>query len=141
MKKRFALVLVLALALCFAGCGPAKTVTLDFPFEPSEISSLEISRNTAAGAPEEMEGRSLDDPESIRTLYEKFENLQLEEKELEPSEGAMVTSFLFQLADGSSYDLEYSGYGVKKGMLVSEAGGFAYFTKADIGGFWNLIAE
>lgn len=141
MKKQFALVLALVLALSFAGCGSAKTVSFVFPFEAGEVSSIEISRNTAAGAPEEFEGISLDDPESIRTLYERFEGLQLEEKKLEPSEGAMVTSFLFHLADGSSYDLEYNAYGVKKGMLVSEAGSFAYFTKADIGGFWNLVAE
>lgn len=31
----------------------------------------------------------------------------------------------------------YACYGVKNGELKSEAGGFKYFTSADIGSYWN----
>ena len=32
-----------------------------------------------------------------------------------------------------------SCYGVKNGELKSEAGGFKYFTSADIGSYWNNL--
>ena len=38
-----------------------------------------------------------------------------------------------------SYDLIYACYGVKNGELKSEAGGFKYFTSADIGSYWNNL--
>ena len=43
------------------------------------------------------------------------------------------------LSDGTSYDLIYACYGVKNGELKSEAGGFKYFTSADIGSYWNNL--
>ena len=50
-----------------------------------------------------------------------------------------MTSFRFNLSDGTSYDLIYACYGAKNGNLKSEAGGFAYFTSADIGSYWNNL--
>ena len=45
----------------------------------------------------------------------------------------------FNLSDGTSYDLIYACYGVKNGELKSAAGGFKYFTSADIGSYWNNL--
>ena len=50
-----------------------------------------------------------------------------------------MTSFRFNLSDGTSYDLIYACYGVKNGELKSAAGGFKYFTSADIGSYWNNL--
>jgi len=35
--------------------------------------------------------------------------------------------------------LIYACYGVKNGELKSAAGGFKYFTSADIGSYWNNL--
>ena len=53
---------------------------------------------------------------------------------------AIIQRFLrFNLSDGTSYDLIYACYGVKNGELKSAAGGFKYFTSADIGSYWNNL--
>lgn len=75
----------------------------------------------------------------IKTLYDKFKDLSLKDKTTEETAGADVTSFRFNLSDGTSYDLIYACYGVKNGELKSEAGGFKYFTSADIGSYWNNL--
>ena len=77
--------------------------------------------------------------DSIKTLYDKFKDLSLKDKTTEETAGADVTSFRFNLSDGTSYDLIYACYGVKNGELKSEAGGFKYFTSADIGSYWNNL--
>ena len=63
----------------------------------------------------------------------------LKDKTTEETAGAAVTSFRFNLSDGTSYDLIYACYGVKNGELKSAAGGFKYFTSADIGSYWNNL--
>ena len=65
--------------------------------------------------------------------------ISLKDKTTEETAGADVTSFRFNLSDGTSYDLIYACYGVKNGELKSEAGGFKYFTSADIGSYWNNL--
>ena len=71
--------------------------------------------------------------------YLMFKGLSLKDKTAEETAGADVTSFRFNLSDGTSYDLIYACYGAKNGNLKSEAGGFAYFTSADIGSYWNNL--
>ena len=75
----------------------------------------------------------------IKTLYDKFKGLSLKDKTNEETAGADVTSFRFNLSDGTSYDWIYACYGVKNGELKSAAGGFKYFTSADIGSYWNNL--
>ena len=70
--------------------------------------------------------------EDIKELYDMFERLELTDKKVEETTGADVTSFRFNLSDGTNYDLIYGGYGVKNGSLKSATGGFEYFTSADI---------
>ena len=68
------------------------------------------------------------------------------EKQVEETTGGDVTSFRFQLSDGTDYELLFVCSGVKNGYLASQTGGFRYFTRADIGACWNdlnqeLVAE
>ena len=72
-------------------------------------------------------------------IEKMFKGLSLKDKTAEETAGADVTSFRFNLSDGTSYDLIYACYGAKNGNLKSEAGGFAYFTSADIGSYWNNL--
>ena len=65
-----------------------------------------------------------------------FENLSLKEKQVEENTGADVTSFRFNLSDGSNYELVYVCNGVRNGKLKSSTGNFEYFTRSDIGSYW-----
>ena len=91
------------------------------------------------GAPASAEKKVVVAESDIKTLYDMFKGLSLKDKTAEETAGADVTSFRFNLSDGTSYDLIYACYGAKNGNLKSEAGGFAYFTSADIGSYWNNL--
>lgn len=66
-----------------------------------------------------------------------FENLSLTDKQVEEITGADVTSFRFNLSDGTNYELVYVCNGVKNGKLKSSTGNFEYFTNSDIGSYWS----
>ena len=68
-----------------------------------------------------------------------FEDLSLEDKQVEETTGASVTSFRFNLSDGTNYELVYVCDGVKNGKLKSATGNFEYFTSSDIGSYWSNI--
>ena len=75
----------------------------------------------------------------ITDLYDMFEDLSLEDKQVEETTGADVTSFRFNLSDGTNYELIYVCNGVKNGKLKSPTGNFEYFTSSDIGSYWSNI--
>ena len=61
------------------------------------------------------------------------------EKQVEETTGGDVTSFRFNLSDGTSYELIYVCNGVKNGKLKSSTGNFEYFTRSDIGSYWSNL--
>ena len=73
----------------------------------------------------------------ITALYNLFEDLSLEDKQVEETAGATVTSFRLNLSDGTDYELVYVCNGVKSGKLKSSTGNFEYFTSSDIGSYWS----
>ena len=139
MKKLVAWVLTLVCVLGFTGCGEDKTVSIDFPFEVEDVENVEMYHYS--GAPVSAEKKIVVAEEDIKTLYDMFERLELTDKKVEETTGADVTSFRFNLSDGTNYDLIYGGYGVKNGSLKSATGGFEYFTSADIGWNWRWLNE
>ena len=136
MKKIIVLILALILTLGLVGCN-GKKVNIDFPFEVEDVESVEMYHYN--GAPASAEKKVVVAESDIKTLYDMFKGLSLKDKTAEETAGADVTSFRFNLSDGTSYDLIYACYGAKNGNLKSEAGGFAYFTSADIGSYWNNL--
>ena len=134
MRKSAALVLTLVCVFVFAGCSN-KTVNIDLPFEVDDVENIEMYH--FVGAPVSAEKKVVVAEETIKTLYDMFEELTLENKEVEETAGAEITSFRFNLSDGTSYELIYGCYGVKTGNLKSSTGDFIYFTSADIGSYWN----
>ena len=91
------------------------------------------------GAPVSAEKKVIVAEETIKYLYDMFEDLSLKHKAVEETTGAEITCFRFNLADGTSYELIYGCYGVKTGNLKSSTGNFEYFTSADIGSYWSNI--
>lgn len=136
MKKAIALISLLVFMLALAGCNE-KTVHIDFPFKVGEVENIELYSYT--GAPVSAEKKVTDSEETIKDLYDMFERLTLKRKKVEETAEATITSFRFNLSDGTTYELIYSCYGVKTGHLKSSTGDFEYFTSADIGSYWNDI--
>ena len=121
MKKTIALISLLVLMLWLVGCNK-KTVNINFPFEVGDVETIELYRYV--GAPVSAEKKVVDAEETIKDLYDMFEGLTLELKEVEETTGAKITSFRFNLSDGTTYELIYGCYGVKTGNLKSSTGNF-----------------
>lgn len=137
MKKLIALVLVLICVLALAGCNNRAEKSINFPFDVRDVENIEMYRYT--GVPISVEKKVVVDEGSIKILYDMFEGLSLKEKKIEENVGANVTSFRFNLSDGTNYELIYICNGVKNGNLKSSTGNFEYFTSADIGSYWSDI--
>ena len=118
MKKTIGMTALLFLMMGLIGCN-GESANIDFPFEVGDIENIEMYHY--AGVP---------------TSADMFENLSLKEKQVEENAGADVTSFRFNLSDGTSYELIYVCDGVKNGKLKSFTGNFEYFTRSDIGSYW-----
>ena len=131
-----ALLSLLVFMLGLAGCNK-KTVHIDFPFEVGAVETIELYHY--AGAPVSAEKKVTDSEETIKDLYDMFERLTFKLKKVKETAEATITSFRFNLSDGTVYELIYACYGVKTGNLKSSTGNFEYFTSADIGSYWNNI--
>ncbi len=146
-KKKITIAVLVSIALCIIAIFAAlfllpiniayEPVKIDFPFEVEDVESVEMYHYDEV--PASAEKKVVVAENDIKTLYDKFKGLSLKDKTTEETAGAAVTSFRFNLSDGTSYDLIYACYGVKNGELKSAAGGFKYFTSADIGSYWNNL--
>ena len=134
MKKATNLISFLILMMVLVGCSK-ETVHIDFPFEVGEVENIEMYHYT--GVPVSAEKKVVVAETDITDLYDKFEDLSLMEKQVEETTGGDVTSFRFNLSDGTSYELIYVCNGVKNGKLKSSTGNFEYFTSSDIGSYWS----
>lgn len=134
MNKLIALIMTLACVLALTACN-SEMVSIDLPFDGSNIENIEMYHFT--GVPVSAEKKVIVAEEDIKALCDMFEGLSLENKDVEETTGAEVTSFRFNLADGTSYDLIHICYEVKNGKLKSSTGNFEYFTSADIGSYWH----
>lgn len=136
MKKTMGLISLLILMMGLVGCN-GETVNIDFPFEVGDVENIEVYRYT--GVPVSAEKKVVVAETDIADLYDRFEDLSLKEKQVEEATGANVTSFRFNLSDGTNYELIYVCNGVKNGKLKSITGKFEYFTSSDIGSYWSNI--
>ena len=136
MKKVIALIFLMNLTLGLVGCN-GKTINIDFPFEVGDVKSVEMYHY--AEAPVSAEKKIVAAERDISLLYDMFEGLSLKDKKVKEITGADVTSFRFNLSDGTNYELIYVCDGVKSGNLKSETDSFEYFTNADIGSYWNNL--
>ena len=134
MKKMIGMIALLLLMMGVVGCN-RETVNINFPFEVGDVENIEMYHY--AGAPVSAEKKIVVAKTDITDLYHMFENLSLTDKQVEEITGADVTSFRFNLSDGTNYELVYVCNGVKNGKLKSSTGNFEYFTSSDIGSYWS----
>ena len=147
-KKNKVIAMVVAIAVIvggglidtfFSAPGQVATeyVSIQFPFGVSDIESIEAFHYYSD--PSEAEKKTITDAESIAYLYESFQSIMMQDKDIEDREIHNVAIFRFNLPDGTKYDVVYTGYGVKNGE-VKTSGGSNYFTSADLGGKWQNIS-
>ena len=132
MKKMF--MLLMASMLCFALTACSEKVSIDFPFELSSVENVEMFRFTN---PADAEKKVITESEDIEGIYQTFESISLKDKATEPTAGGSVTSFRFNLSDGTSYEVIYSAVAVKSGRIITTGMEQDFFTSADIGANWE----
>ena len=132
MKKMF--ILVMAVMLCFTLTACNEEENIDFPFELSSIENVEMFRFTN---PADAEKKVITKLEDIEEIYQTFESVSLKDKTTEPTAGGSVTSFRFNLSDGTSYEVIYSEVAVKSGRVITTGMEQDFFTSAGIGAFWG----
>lgn len=138
MKRIIVAVIALTCLLALVGCNN-KTVSIDLPFEVEDIDNVEMYHYSEDDL--SAEKKIIDTEGAIKGLYNALEDVPLKQKSTKKTAQKTVTSFRFNLSDGTSYELIYSCYGVKTGILESPTGNFEYFTISDIGSYWNDIGK
>ena len=88
-------------------------------------------------SPTEAEKKVITESEDIEGIYQTFESISLKDKATEPTAGGSVTSFRFNLSDGTSYEVIYSAVAVKSGRIITTGMEQDFFTSADIGANWE----
>ena len=126
--------LLMAIMLCFALTACSEKVSIDFPFELSSVENVEMFRFII---PADAEKKVITESEDIEGIYKTFESISLKDKATEPIAGGSVTSFRFNLSDGTSYEVIYSEVAVKSGRIITTGMEQDFFTSADIGANWE----
>ena len=132
MKKIMSLVLVFVVVFAFAGCG--KTMNIEFPFDTSDVETIVIYQYNVPAAAEKKILTESDDIEGVMNV---FSGITLRDKKVEECSGSTVTSFQFNLSDGTSYAIIYVSEAVKSGTLMLSDDDTKWFTSADIGALWD----
>ncbi len=132
MKKIMSLVLVFVMVFAFTGCG--KTKNIEFPFEVSDVETIVTYRYNV---PADAEKKILTESDDVEEVINVLSGITLRDKKVEEHTGSTVTSFQFNLADGTSYDIIYVSEAVKSGTLILSDDDTKWFTSADIGALWN----
>ena len=101
----------LAMAIIFGISGCGKKEYIVFPFSASDVVKIE-------------------------TYYS---NSEADTKD-STNDGSTI-KFVFDLSDGTNYELVYIGIATKKGYLQSETSDFYYFTSSDIIGVWANLSK
>lgn len=135
MKRVYALLMSLVFVLGLSACGREETIV--FPFSAADVETIE-SYYDNDGA--EIQKKTITEESAIDSLYTYFSELSVKNKR--SSDDGSTLKFVFNLADGTTFDLTYIGVGTKTGRLQSETADFDYFTSSDVVGVWaNLSGE
>ena len=131
------MIALLLLMMGVVGCN-GETVNIDFPFEVGEVENIQMYHYT--GVPVSAEKKVVVAETDITDLYDKFEDLSLIEKQVDETAGGDVTSFRFNLSDGTSYELIYvCGWGQETESSKSSTGNFEYFTR--FCRYWLILVQ
>lgn len=132
MKKVFIFVIALVLNFTLIAC--SKTASIVFPFELSSVENVEMFRFVV---PIAVEKKVVTGSKDIENIYQTFKGISLKDKATEHVVGGRVTSFRFNLSDGTPYEIVYSAIAVKAGRIIATDMDHDFFTSSDIGANWE----
>lgn len=132
MKKLFILGLIIMLSFGLAGCNEKESIK--FSFDLSNVENVEIFRFTN---PADAKKKVITESKDIESIYQTFESISLKDKTTEPTAGGSVTSFRFNLYDGTTYEIVYSEIAVRSGLIMTTDMEQSLCTSADIGANWE----
>ena len=126
MKKVFTFFLAMAIIFGISGCGKKEYIV--FPFSASDVVKIETYYSNSEEA-------------DIDYLYTFFSELPVKDANSDSTNDGSTIKFVFDLSDGTNYELVYIGIATKKGYLQSETSDFYYFTSSDIIGVWANLSK
>ena len=85
--------------------------------------------------------KTLTEEADIDYLYTFFSELPVKDANSDSTNDGSTIKFVFDLSDGTNYELVYIGIAIKKGYLQSETSDFYYFTSSDIIGVWANLSK
>lgn len=128
----------MAILLCLALTACGKKVSIDLPFELSDVENVEMFHYFN---PADAEKKVITEAEDIKDVYQRFESITLKDKATEPSSGGAVTSFRFNLSDGTVYEIIYGEIAVKSGRIITTGMEQDLFTSANIQASWETYDD
>lgn len=131
MKQTVSFFLAAVLCLSLTACG--NPVHIAFPFEVSEVERVELYNYII---PSDAKKKVITEQTDIESLYTTLEGISLKVQNTEPHAGSAVTSFRFQLSDGTVYEVISCCWAVKSSCIQTTGSNQILFTSADIGGLW-----
>lgn len=134
MKKTYAFILLMIILLGVSGCG--KAIYIVFPFAVSEIESIKVDYDSGKC---EIE-KTITEDADINCLYTYFSELPMQNTVTPPTGSVCTAKIVFNLVDGTNFELDYVGIAVKKGSLQSESEGFCYITSSDVIGVLESLS-
>lgn len=135
MKRVYVLFMSFVLVLGISACGSEETITIVFPFVATDVETIESYYDNGG---DEIQKKTITEKSDIDSLYTYFSELSLRNKS--SSDDGSILQFVFNLADGTTYELTYIGVGAKTGRLKSETADFDYFTSSDVVGVWSNLS-
>ena len=120
----------------FSGCGKKEYIV--FPFSASDVVKIETYYSNSEADTKE---KTLTEEADIDYLYTFFSELPVKDANSDSTNDGSTIKFVFDLSDGTNYELVYIGIATKKGYLQSETSDFYYFTSSDIIGVWANLSK
>ena len=136
MKKVFTFFLAMAIIFGISGCGKKEYIV--FPFSASDVVKIETYYSNSEADTKE---KTLTEEADIDYLYTFFSELPVKDANSDSTNDGSTIKFVFDLSDGTNYELVYIGIATKKGYLQSETSDFYYFTSSDIIGVWANLSQ
>lgn len=120
--------------VCFSLAACSQTLTLELPFQASDIAFVEIFHFID---PADAEKKVITQQDDIQGIYSLFQGLALKEQSAKPSPDSACTGVRFSLSDGTCYEIAYWSVAVKSGKILTTELQSDYTSSADIGASWN----
>ena len=149
MKKVFTFFLAMAIIFGISGCGKKEYIV--FPFSASDVVKIETYYSNSEADTKEKTLTEEADIENwtigrVCTAFQfmgqtLFSELPVKDANSDSTNDGSTIKFVFDLSDGTNYELVYIGIATKKGYLQSETSDFYYFTSSDIIGVWANLSK